>query len=94
MPVKFAFVLHFHQPHGQLKWINERIFENSYKLLLSIMRDYSDLKYVVHISGPLLLYLEEYHPDWLNEMFKLGDIGTVEFIAGTISESILPLVPS
>ncbi|MEM4826660.1 MAG: alpha-amylase/4-alpha-glucanotransferase domain-containing protein, partial [Desulfurococcaceae archaeon] len=34
------------------------------------------------------------HPDWLNEMFKLGDVGTVEFIAGTISESILPLVPS
>ncbi|MEM0199324.1 MAG: alpha-amylase/4-alpha-glucanotransferase domain-containing protein [Desulfurococcaceae archaeon] len=94
MPVNFAFVLHFHQPHGQLKWINERIFENSYKLLLSIMRDYSDLKFVVHISGPLLLYLEEHHPDWLNEMFKLGDIGTVEFIAGTISESILPLVPS
>ena len=93
MPANFAFVFHFHQPHGQLKWVNERIFYNSYKLLLDVMKSFSDLKFLVHMSGPLLLYLKNHHQDWLEEIFKLGDIGTVEFIGGTISEAVLPLVP-
>ncbi len=94
MPVNFIFALHFHQPHGQLKWINERIFENSYRMLLDVVKRYSDLKFTVHISGPLLLYLKEHHSDWLEEIFKLGDLGTVEFMGGTIGEAILPLIPS
>lgn len=94
MSSNFIFLLHFHQPHGQLRYVNERIYENSYKLLLDIFREYSDLKFTVHVSGPLLLYLKETHPDYLEELFKLGDIGSIEFIGGTISEAILPLVPS
>lgn len=94
MPSNFIFILHFHQPHGQLKYVNERIYENSYKMLLDVFKEYSDLKFTVHISGPLLLYLKDQHPEWLEEIFRLGDIGTLEFMAGTISESILPLVPS
>lgn len=93
MPANFAFVLHFHQPHGQLKWITEKIFENSYYLLLDVLKNYSDLRFVVHISGPLLMYSREHHPDWLEDLFKLGERGSLEFMAGTISESVLPLVP-
>ncbi|MEM1638977.1 MAG: alpha-amylase/4-alpha-glucanotransferase domain-containing protein [Desulfurococcaceae archaeon] len=94
MPSNFVFILHFHQPHGQLKYINERIFENSYRMLLEVFKQFSDLKFTVHISGPLLIYLKNTHSDWLEEMLKLGDIGTIEFMAGTISEAVLPLVPS
>lgn len=94
MPANFIFILHFHQPHGQLLRVNERIYENSYKLLLETFKEFSDLKFTVHISGPLLLYLRDHHPEWLEDMFRLGEIGTVEFMAGTISESVLPLVPS
>jgi len=93
LPSNFVFLLHFHQPIGQLRSVNERIYENSYKLLLDIFKEYSDLKFTVHISGPLLLYMKENHPDWLEDLLKLGDYGTIEFVAGTISESILPLVP-
>jgi len=93
LPSNFVFLIHFHQPIGQLRSVIERIYENSYKLLLDIFREYSDLKFAVHISGPLLLYMRENHPDWLQDLLKLGDYGTIEFVAGTISESILPLVP-
>lgn len=91
--VNFVFLLHFHQPTGQLKYVSERIFENSYKLLLETFRSFSDLKFTVHVSGPLLLYLNEYHSDWLNNLFKLGDLGVVEFVAGSLGESIIPLIP-
>lgn len=91
--LNFVFGLHFHQPTGQLKYINERIFEKSYLLLLDVFKKFSDLKFTVHISGPLLLYLRENHPEYLEELFRLGDIGTVEFMAGSIGEAILPLLP-
>ncbi|MEM1741754.1 MAG: alpha-amylase/4-alpha-glucanotransferase domain-containing protein [Desulfurococcaceae archaeon] len=91
--VNFIFLLHFHQPFGQLKWIMERIFENSYLLLLDIFKKYSDLKFTVHISGPLLLYFIKNHSDFLEELFKLSDIGSIEFVAGSIGEAVLPIIP-
>ncbi len=91
--INFIFTIHFHQPTGQFKWVNERIYENSYKLLLEIFKNYADLKFTVHVSGPLLLYMLDYHRDWIDELAKLGDYGTIEFLAGSLGESILPLLP-
>lgn len=92
--INFVFVIHFHQPTGQFKWVNEKIYNNCYRLLLDIFKKHADLKFTVHISGPLLLYMREYYPEWLSEMAKLGDYGTVEFIGGSIGEAILPILPS
>ncbi|MEM0505738.1 MAG: alpha-amylase/4-alpha-glucanotransferase domain-containing protein [Thermosphaera sp.] len=92
-PVNFIFALHFHQPTGQLEHINKRIMENSYKLLLEIFKEYSSFKFTVHISGPLLNYMMDYYPDYLNELLKLHDYGTIEFMAGSIGEAILPILP-
>ncbi len=91
--INFIFTIHFHQPTGQLKWVNEKIYENSYKLLLEIFKKYADMKFTVHVSGPLLHYMLEYHRDWLDELAKLGDYGTIEFLAGSLGEAILPLLP-
>ncbi len=91
--VNFIFTIHFHQPHGQLKWINEKIYVNSYRLLLEIFKKYADLHFTVHISGPLLLYMIDNHPEWIDEIAKLGDYGTIEFLAGSLGEAILPLLP-
>ncbi|MEM0355730.1 MAG: alpha-amylase/4-alpha-glucanotransferase domain-containing protein [Desulfurococcaceae archaeon] len=90
--INFVFAIHFHQPHGQLKWINERIYENSYKLLLDVFKQFSDLKFTIHISGPLLQYMKDYYPDWLYEIAKLKDYGTLELIGGSYSEAILPIL--
>jgi len=91
--INFIFTIHFHQPIGQLKWVNERVYENSYKLLLDIFKKYADLKFTIHISGPLLMYLRDTFPDWIEEIAKLGDYGTFEFLAGSLGEAILPLLP-
>jgi alpha-amylase/alpha-mannosidase (GH57 family) len=88
-----VFAIHFHQPTGQVEWVQKRVYENSYRLLLDIMKQYADLKFTIHISGPLLLYLNEYYPEWISEMAKLGDYGTIEFLAGSFGEAILPLLP-
>ncbi|MET1160202.1 MAG: alpha-amylase/4-alpha-glucanotransferase domain-containing protein [Thermoprotei archaeon] len=92
--INFIFLIHFHQPIGQLKWVLDRIYENSYKLLLNIFREFSDLKLTVHVSGPLLLYMSEYYPEWISGIAKLHDYGTLELVGGTLGEAVLPLLPS
>lgn len=92
-PVNFIFALHYHQPTGQFDFINERIMENSYKLLLDVLKEYSSFKFTIHISGPLLLYMKERYPDYLNDLLRLHEYGTIEFMAGSIGEAIIPLLP-
>ncbi len=93
MPGYFVFAIHFHQPTGQLKRVSDRVFENSYKLLLEVLKEFSDLKFTVHVSGPLLLYASEYYPDWLNELAKLAQYGVIEVLGGSLGEAILPILP-
>lgn len=91
--INFIFVIHFHQPIGQLDWVFERIYENCYRLLLDVFRKYPDIKISVHISGPMLLEMIDRYSDWLSEIAKLGDHGSIEFLAGSIGEAILPILP-
>ncbi len=91
--INFIFVIHFHQPTGQLDWVFERIYENCYKLLLDVFKRYTDIRLTVHISGPMLLEMIDRYPDWISEMAKLGDHGSIEFLAGSIGEAILPILP-
>jgi hypothetical protein len=94
VPGFFVFAIHFHQPTGQLKKIHERVFENSYKLLTDVFKEFSDLKFTIHVSGPLLLYASEHYPDWVSELAKLADYGVAEILGGSLGEAILPILPS
>jgi alpha-amylase/alpha-mannosidase (GH57 family) len=87
-PVNFIFALHYHQPTGQFDFINERIMENSYKLLLDVLKEYSSFRFTIHISGPLLLFMKERYPDYLNDLLRLHEYGTIEFMAGSIGFSL------
>lgn len=91
--INFIFIIHFHQPVGQLEWVLERIYNNSYKLLLEVFKMFTDMKVAVHISGPLLLEMNERYPEWIDGIARLVDHGTIELLAGSIGEAILPLLP-
>jgi hypothetical protein len=89
----FIFVLHFHQPVGQIREVNDRIVENSYRNLVNLLNEHPKVKVGIHISGPLLHYLGEYYPDIIEGVRKLADSGIAELIGGTYGEAILPLIP-
>lgn len=88
----FIFVIHFHQPVGQLGAVLERLFENSYKPLMNALLR-ARVPVALHFSGPLLLYAKDYYPDFLEIVRRAGDAGFPEFIGGAYSEAILPLIP-
>jgi hypothetical protein len=89
----FIFVLHFHQPIGQYRFVLERVQRNSYELLLRILKEYRDLHLTLHFSGPLLMYWEKYFPEYLSEMRELIKNSNFEVLGGTFSESILAILP-
>ncbi len=91
--INFIFIIHFHQPAGQLDWVVERVYDNCYRLLLDVFRDYPDIKVTIHISGPLLLTMMESYREWLDDIAKLYDYGSIEFLAGSLGEAILPIIP-
>jgi len=64
--INFVFAIHFHQPVGQLKI--DRVQERCYSLLLRVFKEFSELKFTVHINGPLLLQMIEYYPEWISEI--------------------------
>ncbi|MEM0490236.1 MAG: alpha-amylase/4-alpha-glucanotransferase domain-containing protein [Ignisphaera sp.] len=91
--VNFIFVLHFHQPVGQLEWVYERIYNNCYKILLDILLDHPKIKIAAHISGPLLLYMLEKHSEWIDGVKELVKRGSLELLGGAFGEAILPVIP-
>ncbi len=90
----FIFAIHFHQPVGQLRHVLDRVQRNSYELLLRVMRDFPEMHFTLHFSGPLLLYWREYYPDFLSRLVDYVKKGNVEVLGGTFSEAALPILPS
>ncbi|AKG38851.1 hypothetical protein MA03_05655 [Infirmifilum uzonense] len=93
MKSTFIFILHFHQPIGQLKSILRRIQSNSYEMLLDLFSYFKDLPLTLHFSGPLLLYWREYYPDYLERMKDIIQNSRFEVLGGAFSESILSILP-
>lgn len=90
----FIFVIHFHQPVGQLRHVLDRVQRNSYELLLRVFESYPGLRFTLHFSGPLIMYWREYYPDFLGRLADYVKRSGVEVLGGTFSEAALPLLPA
>ncbi|MFQ5999169.1 MAG: alpha-amylase/4-alpha-glucanotransferase domain-containing protein [Candidatus Bathyarchaeia archaeon] len=91
--VNYPFVVHFHQPVGQLERVLERVYRQSYELWLRIFQQHPKIKFSVHFSGCLLEWIAKNHPEYLNGLKDLASRGQIEFIGGGFYEPILPIIP-
>jgi len=91
--VNYPFVIHFHQPVGQLERILERIYKHSYELWLRTFTRHPEIKFSLHFSGCLLEWLAKTHPEFIDGLKILARKGQIEFIGGGYYEPILPLIP-
>ena len=57
-PIRFAFGLHLHQPVGNFDHVFAQHVEDVYRPLLDTLADREFLPVVLHLSGPLLEWLE------------------------------------
>lgn len=92
--VRLCLVLHNHQPVGNFDNVFQQSFEDSYLPFLEVFEPYEDLKISLHTSGPLLDWLDQHQPEYLDRLANLVAAGRIEIIGGAYYEPILPMLPS
>jgi len=93
-PLRFALVLHNHQPIGNFDHVYEQAYRDSYEPFLDLFRRWEGLKIALHTSGPLMLWLDANHPDYVDRLAEMVTQGRVEVVGGPFYEPILAMIPS
>ncbi|QDU99178.1 alpha-amylase/4-alpha-glucanotransferase domain-containing protein [Lignipirellula cremea] len=91
--IRLCLVLHNHQPIGNFDGVFEQAYQDSYLPFLEVFEDYSDLKISLHTSGPLMEWLDERHPEYLDRVAALVAEDRIEIIGGSFYEAILTMIP-
>lgn len=86
-------VLHNHQPIGNFDGVFEQAYQDSYLPFLDVFEPYEQLQISLHTSGPLMIWLAERHPEYLDRIRMLVDVGRIEIVGGPQYEPILSMLP-
>jgi alpha-amylase/alpha-mannosidase (GH57 family) len=92
-PIRFAFGLHLHQPVGNFDHVFAQHVEDVYRPLLDALTDREFLPVVLHLSGPLLEWLEAHEVGYLDRLGRLAVDGKVEILLAGFYEPVLVSLP-
>ncbi|MBN1882240.1 MAG: DUF1926 domain-containing protein [Deltaproteobacteria bacterium] len=93
MSVDLMLCIHNHQPVGNFGWVFEEAFDRSYGPFLEVLEDYPDITITLHNTGPLLDWMEENRPEYLDAVRRLVERGQVEVMGGAYFEPIISIIP-
>jgi alpha-amylase len=88
-PLRFVFGLHLHQPVGNFDHVFEQHLEDVYRPLLERLTERDFLPAVLHLSGPLLEWLEVHEPGYLDQLGRLAADNRLEILLAGFYEPIL-----
>ena len=91
--VHLCLVLHNHQPIGNFDGVFEQAYQDSYLPFLDVFEPYEQLQISLHTSGPLMMWLAERHPEYLDRVRMLVEAGRIEIVGGPQYEPILTMLP-
>ena len=92
--IRLCLVLHNHQPVGNFDGVFEAAYQDSYKPFLDVFEPYEKLSISLHTSGPLIQWLDQNHPEYLDRLANLVAAGRIEIIGGAFYEPILTMIPA
>jgi alpha-amylase len=92
-PLRFVFGLHLHQPVGNFDHVFSQHVEDVYRPLLERLTEREFLPAVLHLSGPLLEWLEAHEPGYLDQLGRLAADGRLELLLAGFYEPILASLP-
>ncbi len=92
--VQLCLVLHNHQPIGNFDGVFEQAYQDSYLPFLDVFEPYEQLQISLHTSGPLMMWMAQRHPEYLDRVRSLIDVGRVEIVGGPQYEPILTMLPA
>ncbi|HVH68301.1 MAG TPA: alpha-amylase/4-alpha-glucanotransferase domain-containing protein [Gemmatimonadales bacterium] len=92
-PLRFVFGAHFHQPVGNFDHVFEQHLHDVYRPLLERLTARQFLPLTLHISGPLLEWLEAHDTQYLDRIGRLAVDGHVELLLAGFYEPVLASLP-
>jgi 4-alpha-glucanotransferase len=92
-PIRFAFGLHLHQPVGNFDHVFAQHVDDVYRPLLDALADREFLPVVLHLSGPLIEWLESHEPAYLDRLGQLAADGRIEVLLAGFYEPVLASLP-
>ncbi|ASJ16022.1 4-alpha-glucanotransferase [Thermococcus chitonophagus] len=91
--INFIFGIHNHQPLGNFGWVFEEAYEKAYRPFLETLEEYPGMKVAIHISGPLIEWLQENRPEYIDLLRSLVRRGQVEIVVAGFYEPVLAAIP-
>jgi alpha-amylase len=86
-------VLHGHQPVGNFDKVFAKAVSLCYRPVLDILMSYPEFHCGLHLSGPLLSWLERHDRELLDQAAELAARGQVEMLTGGFYEPHLAVIP-
>jgi hypothetical protein len=92
-PIRFCFGLHLHQPVGNFGYVFEQHVREVYRPFLEHVRAQSFFPITLHVSGPLIEWLDQHEPSLLDDIADLARDGRVELLLSGFYEPVLASLP-
>ena len=92
-PLHFVIGLHLHQPVGNFDRVFQQHLDDVYQPLLDQLEKSNLFPAVLHLSGPLLEWLDAHAPAWLDRLALLAQAGKLELLLSGLQEPILAALP-
>ncbi len=92
-PLRFVFGVHFHQPVGNFDHVFERHVQDVYRPLVERLVEHRFFPFALHLSGPLLDWLEAHDPAYLDLIGRLAAEGHLELLLAGFYEPVLASLP-
>ncbi|CAN5565722.1 DUF1926 domain-containing protein [soil metagenome] len=91
--ISLALVLHNHQPVGNFGWVIEEVFEKAYEPMVAALERHPHVRLGLHYTAPLLEWMDEQRPEFLDRLGALVGRDQVEMLGGAHFEPILVALP-
>ncbi|MCE5194097.1 MAG: DUF1926 domain-containing protein [Nitrospiraceae bacterium] len=85
--------IHNHQPVGNFDNVLEDSYKKAYLPFLEKLLAYKSLRFVLHYSGNILLWLNDNHPEAVDIIKTLLKENRIELLSGGIYEPIFASIP-
>ncbi len=92
-PLRFVFGVHQHQPVGNFGFVFDEHTRDVYLPLLKRLVEREFFPVVMHVSGPLLEWLESSHSSYLDLVGELAAAGKIELLLSGYYEPVLAALP-